>query len=169
MCHSLVSRPSPPPVFDLLQYTKTEGEGLMNLTTRSVAHMTSQVLDTKTYYLKLQKQDNFQLKGKSYLQSIPELEAELLKDGSTASIANPKAAAFSLNFVIAVFPTCSTATLRSERKIGLPPQHISVTTCDACATNHSPGLLPLFCILQTIKNWSWGRPGNEAKCAIRHL
>ena len=24
-----------------------------------------------------------------------------------------------------------------------------------------------FCILQAIKNWSWGRPGNEAKLAAR--
>ena len=30
---SLVPRPSPAPVFDRLQYTKTEGEGLVNLTT----------------------------------------------------------------------------------------------------------------------------------------
>ena len=31
--HSLVPRPSPAPVFDRLQYAKTEGEGLVNLTT----------------------------------------------------------------------------------------------------------------------------------------
>ena len=30
---SLVPRPSPAPVFDRLQYAKTEGEGLVNLTT----------------------------------------------------------------------------------------------------------------------------------------
>ena len=30
---SLVPRPSPAPVFDHLQYAKTEGEGLVNLTT----------------------------------------------------------------------------------------------------------------------------------------
>ena len=55
---SLVPRPSPAPVFDRLQYAKTEGEGLVNLTTWSAAHMTSQVLDTKTYshlYLQLQR------------------------------------------------------------------------------------------------------------------
>ena len=27
-----------------------------------------------------------------------------------------------------------------------------------------------FCILQAIKNWSWGRPGNEARsCAVATL
>ena len=31
-CCSLVPRPSPAPVFDRLQYAKTEGEGLVNLT-----------------------------------------------------------------------------------------------------------------------------------------
>ena len=31
--HSLVPRPSPAPVFDRLQYAKTEPEGLVNLTT----------------------------------------------------------------------------------------------------------------------------------------
>ena len=31
--HSLVPRPSPAPVYDRLQYAKTEGEGLVNLTT----------------------------------------------------------------------------------------------------------------------------------------
>ena len=30
---SLVPRPSPAPIFDRLQYAKTEGEGLVNLTT----------------------------------------------------------------------------------------------------------------------------------------
>ena len=30
---SLVPRPSPAPVFDRLHYAKTEGEGLVNLTT----------------------------------------------------------------------------------------------------------------------------------------
>ena len=34
---SLVPRPSPAPIFDHLQYAKTEGEGLVNLTTWSVA------------------------------------------------------------------------------------------------------------------------------------
>ena len=33
MYPSLVPRPSPAPVFDRLQYAKTEGEGLVNLTT----------------------------------------------------------------------------------------------------------------------------------------
>ena len=33
ICYSLVTRPSPAPVFDRLQYVKTEGEGLVNLTT----------------------------------------------------------------------------------------------------------------------------------------
>ena len=32
-CPSLVPRPSPAPVFDCLQYAKTEGEGLVNLIT----------------------------------------------------------------------------------------------------------------------------------------
>ena len=31
--NTLVPRPSPPLVFDRLQYVKTEGEGLVNLTT----------------------------------------------------------------------------------------------------------------------------------------
>ena len=34
---SLVPRPSPPPVFDRLQYAKTEGEGLVNLSMWSAA------------------------------------------------------------------------------------------------------------------------------------
>ena len=45
---------------------------------------------------KLEKQDKFKPKGKSYLYNIPESEAEPLKDGSTASVANPKAASFLL-------------------------------------------------------------------------
>ena len=36
-CFSLVPRPSPAPVFDHLQYAKTEGEGLVNLTMWSAA------------------------------------------------------------------------------------------------------------------------------------
>ena len=95
---SLVPRPFPAPVFDHFQYAKTEGESLLNLTTRSVAHMTSQVLDTKTYshlYLpdKLEKPDKFQPKDKS---CIPESEAKPLKYGSAASVPNPKVAVFSL-------------------------------------------------------------------------
>ena len=45
---------------------------------------------------KLEKQDKFQPKDKSYLYNIlkSDSETELLKDGSTASVANPKAAAF---------------------------------------------------------------------------
>ena len=45
---------------------------------------------------KLEKQDKFQPKDKSYLYNIPKSEAEPLKDGPAASVANPKAAAFSL-------------------------------------------------------------------------
>ena len=45
---------------------------------------------------KLEKQDKFQPKDKSYLYNIPESEAEPLKDGSAANVSNPKAAAFSL-------------------------------------------------------------------------
>ena len=45
---------------------------------------------------KLEKQDKFQPKDKSYLYNIPESEAEPLKDGPAASIANPKVAAFLL-------------------------------------------------------------------------
>ena len=45
---------------------------------------------------KLEKQDKFQPKDKSYLYNISESEAEPLKDGSDASVSNPKAAAFSL-------------------------------------------------------------------------
>ena len=45
---------------------------------------------------KLEKHDKFQQKDKSYLYNIPKSEAEPLKDGSAASVANPKAAAFSL-------------------------------------------------------------------------
>ena len=58
----------------------------------------------------------------------------------------------------------------TERKIGLLPSmaiHISVTTCDACAADHvvrftrpSPSVFAYW--LQAIKNWSRGRPGNEA-------
>ena len=45
---------------------------------------------------KLEKQDKFQPKDRSYLYNISESEAESLKDGSAASVSNPKAAAFSL-------------------------------------------------------------------------
>ena len=45
---------------------------------------------------KLEKQDKFHLKDKSYLYNIPESEAEPLKDGPAVSVANPKAAAFLL-------------------------------------------------------------------------
>ena len=46
---SLFSRSNPPPIINCLQYAKTEGEDLVNVTTWSTAHMMSQVLDTKTY------------------------------------------------------------------------------------------------------------------------
>ena len=45
---------------------------------------------------KLEKQDKFLPKDKSYLYNISESEAEPLKDGSAASVSNPKSAAFSL-------------------------------------------------------------------------
>ena len=45
---------------------------------------------------KLEKQDQFQPRDKSYLHNITESEAELLKDASTARVANPKVAFFSL-------------------------------------------------------------------------
>ena len=53
---------------------------------------------------KLEKQDKFQPRDKSYLYNITQSAAEPLKDGFPASVANPKAAAFSLrklNFVTA--------------------------------------------------------------------
>ena len=53
---------------------------------------------------KLEQQDKFQSKDKSHLEKITESETEPLKDSSAGSIANPKAAAFSLrklNFVTA--------------------------------------------------------------------
>ena len=45
---------------------------------------------------KLKKQDKFQPRDKSYLQNITNSEAETLKGGSAASVANPKKASFSL-------------------------------------------------------------------------
>ena len=45
---------------------------------------------------KLEKQDKFQPKDKSYLYNIPKSEAGPPKDGSASSVANPKVAAFSL-------------------------------------------------------------------------
>ena len=59
---------------------------------------------------KLEKQD------KSYLYNILESETELLKDGSAASVANPKAAAFFATlakFVTANIHMCHSATLWS--------------------------------------------------------
>ena len=44
--------PSLAPVFDRLQYVKTEGEGLVNLTTRSVTQMSHIV--TRSYIAKQQ-------------------------------------------------------------------------------------------------------------------
>ena len=41
---------------------------------------------------KLEKQDKFQLRDKSYLQNVTKSEAEPLKDGSAASVANTKTA-----------------------------------------------------------------------------
>ena len=64
--------------------------------------------------------------------------------------------------------TCLVFIASTERKIGLLPSmaiHISVTTCDACAADHvkiHQAFSLRFCILQAIKNWSRGRPGNEA-------
>ena len=46
---SLVPRPSTPPVFDRLQYAKTEGEGRGNFITWSAARLTSQILDATDY------------------------------------------------------------------------------------------------------------------------
>ena len=65
---------------------------------------------------KLEKQGKFQPKDKSYLYNITESEAGPLKDGSAASVANPKAAAFLLrwlNFVMRIFHMCRSATLWS--------------------------------------------------------
>ena len=56
--------------------------------------MMSQVLDTKASSPateKLENQDKFQVRDKSYLKNVTESEAEPLKDGSAASIANLKA------------------------------------------------------------------------------
>ena len=50
------------------------------------------------------KQDKLQLRNKSYLCNLSRSEAELLKDGSDAHVANPRVVAFllhSLNFVTA--------------------------------------------------------------------
>ena len=68
---------------------------------------------------------------------------------------------------------CLVFVASSERKIGLLPSmaiHISVTTSDARAANHvvkftrpSPSV---FAYCKPIKNWSRGRPGNEAVFAI---
>ena len=41
----LIPRPSPAPVFDCLQYAKTEPEGPVNLTTWFAARLMSQILD----------------------------------------------------------------------------------------------------------------------------
>ena len=48
---------------------------------------------------KLEKQDKFQPKDKSYLYNISESEAEPLKDDSAARVSIPKAAAFSLRYL----------------------------------------------------------------------
>jgi len=48
---SLVPRPSLAPVFDSLQYAKTEQEGLVNLTTWFAAQVMSQILDMETYLI----------------------------------------------------------------------------------------------------------------------
>ena len=45
---------------------------------------------------KLEKQDKFQPRDRSYLQNMTNSEVEPLKDGSTANVANPKTASFSL-------------------------------------------------------------------------
>jgi len=70
---SLVHKPSTPPVFDHLQYVKLEREGLGNLITWSTAQLTADsrynslftFLSTATE--KLENQNNFQRRGKSYL------------------------------------------------------------------------------------------------------
>jgi len=46
---SLVPRPSTPPVFDRLQYAKTEGEGPGNFITWSAVRLTSRILDATAY------------------------------------------------------------------------------------------------------------------------
>ena len=46
---------------------------------------------------KLEKQDKFQPRDKSYPLKHNQPEAELLKEGSNASITHPKAASFSLH------------------------------------------------------------------------
>ena len=62
---------------------------------------------------------------------------------------------------------CLVFVASTECKISPLPSmaiHISVTTCDTCAADYMVRFTrpPRFCILQVIKNWSWGRPGNEA-------
>ena len=88
---------SMPPVFDHLQYAKMEGEGLINLTTWSVVHMTSQVLDTKTrrhihIYISSYREVRETRQAPAKRQVLPleqtESEAKPLKDCSTASVAN---------------------------------------------------------------------------------
>ena len=63
---------------------------------------------------------------------------------------------------------CSVFVASTERKIGLfPSLAVQLSVCDACAVDHvvrftRPSSLH-FCILQAIKNWNRGRPGNEAR------
>ena len=69
---SLVPRPSPAPVFDCLQYAKTEPEGLVNLTTWSLPRVTSQILDMETYsHLYLQLQRTWRNKTSSSRETSP--------------------------------------------------------------------------------------------------
>ena len=69
---SLVPRPSLAPVFDHLQYAKTEPDGLVNLTTWFAAQLTSQILDMETYsHLYLQLQISWRNKTSSSRKTSP--------------------------------------------------------------------------------------------------
>jgi len=69
----LVPRPSTSPVFDCLQYAKTEGEGLGNfITIRGTADVTDSRCNSLFTFVftvteKLENQNKFQRRGKSYL------------------------------------------------------------------------------------------------------
>lgn len=137
-CQAVEWRPFPPPVSKCLQYVKVEGEGLGFLTTWSMAHMTSQVLDTKTFP-QLQRRNKTSsncLTSRTY----PSLSRTA---GSAASVANHWI--FHMSFGnpsklclltqiwlvhLMLFSTSSLGLLCSLAN------HIHMMTCDTHATDH---------------------------------
>ena len=95
---SLIPRPSPAPVFDRLQYSKTEQEGLVNLTTWSVPrashfvtlYMYGRATEKTDLAFCTSYEDKRRRSTTSSVQNIPNLEDTALKGFQTTCVKYPQ-------------------------------------------------------------------------------